>query len=272
VLTTSIDRTKYVVDFFSHKQDTFRQRYFVFDKHRSNSTGNDVALLYICGEAMCSGTPQNYAIDYARELGASLLTLEHRYYGKSVPVPTLSTQNLRHLTTQQALADLAYFIQFYGKHAKLHKPKWIIIGCSYAGALSAWFRLKYPHLVVGALSSSGVVNAILNFWEFDDQIRISTGPKCSAQLRRVTNIMERQFEKGNKQLVKQLFNAQDLEDDDFWFLVADAAAESIQYGFHDEVCDPMLQHEHSDDEVLLNIFAQFVREFFYKQFDTVRSF
>jgi hypothetical protein len=36
----------------------------------------------------------------------------------------------------------------------------ITIGGSYPGALSGWFRYKYPHLTVGALASSGVVNAI----------------------------------------------------------------------------------------------------------------
>lgn len=42
------------------------------------------------------------------------------------------------------------------------------IGGSYPGALSAWFRYKYPHLTVGNLASSGVINTILDFWEFDD--------------------------------------------------------------------------------------------------------
>ena len=32
-----------------------------------------------------------------------------------------------------------------------------------SGALSAWSRIKFPHLYVGAVASSGVVNAILDF-------------------------------------------------------------------------------------------------------------
>ena len=38
--------------------------------------------------------------------------------------------------------------------------KWITVGGSYAGAMSAWFRAKYPHLTIGAIGSSGVVLAV----------------------------------------------------------------------------------------------------------------
>ena len=58
------------------------------------------------------------------------------------------------------------------KHNISNNP-WVIVGGSYAGALSAWFRSKYPHLTIGSISSSGVVLAIEDFKMFDEQIYIS---------------------------------------------------------------------------------------------------
>lgn len=37
---------------------------------------------------------------------------------------------------------------------------WLTIGGSYPGAMSAWFRYKYPHLTVGAIASSAVILAV----------------------------------------------------------------------------------------------------------------
>jgi len=51
---------------------------------------------------------------------------------------------------------------------------WFVIGVSYSGALSAWFRLKFPHLTCGSLASSGVVRAVYNYTDFDKQVG-STG-------------------------------------------------------------------------------------------------
>ena len=55
-------------------------------------------------------------------------------------------------------------------HGTDKNTKWITVGGSYAGAMSAWFRSKYPHLTVGAIGSSGVVLAVEDFSAFDGQI------------------------------------------------------------------------------------------------------
>lgn len=69
------------------------------------------------------------------------------------------------LTSEQALSDLAYFIQTVNvnKMYGVSNNPWITVGGSYPGALSAWFRYKYPHLTIGAIASSAVVQAIEDF-------------------------------------------------------------------------------------------------------------
>jgi pimeloyl-ACP methyl ester carboxylesterase len=75
----------------------------------------------------------------------------------------MSTKNLKYLSSEQALADLAYFIEAKKKELKLSNNKWIVFGGSYPGSLAAWFRLKYPHLAHGAVASSAPLFAKINF-------------------------------------------------------------------------------------------------------------
>lgn len=78
-------------------------------------------------------------------------------------------------------------------HGVTKTMPWITIGGSYPGGLSAWFRYKYPHLTVGALSSSGVVNSILDFPEFDLQVResvLKSSEECAESVQALTHLAE----------------------------------------------------------------------------------
>jgi hypothetical protein len=72
---------------------------------------------------------------------------------------SFSLKNMGLLNSEQALRDTAYFIQtikdneMYG----IKNNPWIVVGGSYPGALSAWFRYKYPHLVIASIASSAVI-------------------------------------------------------------------------------------------------------------------
>ena len=83
------------------------------------------------------------------------VVLEHRYYGTSIPTEDLSTENLKFLTTDQALADEAYFaknVVFHGLEDKnLTAPHvaYIGYGGSYAGAFNAFLRKLYPDVFWG---------------------------------------------------------------------------------------------------------------------------
>lgn len=90
-----------------------------------------------------------------------VIVLEHRFYGESLPFgkESFRINNMKSLTSEQALSDVAYFIremsakQMFG----INQNPWITVGGSYPGALSAWFRSKYPHLTIGSIASSAVV-------------------------------------------------------------------------------------------------------------------
>ena len=74
---------------------------------------------------------------------------------------------MKYLSSKQALADLASFRQFIVSTMKLtEENKWISFGGSYPGSLSAWFRLKYPHLVHGAISCSAPMLALVDITDY----------------------------------------------------------------------------------------------------------
>ena len=76
----------------------------------------------------------------------------------------MGTKNLKHLSSEQALADLAYFIKGMTlKHELPPNTKWIAFGGSYPGSLAAWLRAKYPYLVHASMSASGPLIAKADF-------------------------------------------------------------------------------------------------------------
>ncbi|OQR67810.1 lysosomal Pro-X carboxypeptidase-like [Tropilaelaps mercedesae] len=99
--------------------------------------------------------------DWAKEFGALLVFIEHRYYGKSQPYGRDSLKNLTYfgyLTVQQALADFAQVVsEIKRTWPGVENSKVVAFGGSYAGMLAAWLRMKYPWLVDAALTSGAPI-------------------------------------------------------------------------------------------------------------------
>ena len=91
-----------------------------------------------------------------------LISLEHRYYGKSMPVSDLTTENMKYCNHNQALADLANFVDMQGKAMNLTEEKWITFGGSYPGMMAGWARLKFPTAIYASVASSAPVQAQVN--------------------------------------------------------------------------------------------------------------
>lgn len=144
---------------------------------------------------------------WAQKLGALYIAIEHRFYGDSMPMPDFSTNNLRYLSSQQALADAAYFIENYNSSIVNPGP-WIVFGCSYSGALSAWFRLKYPHLVVGAVAPSGPVLALTNYSGYYAHFQKIAPPDCvNAVVQAVANISQMLLTDDGRNQLSTIFNS-----------------------------------------------------------------
>ncbi|XP_047115816.1 thymus-specific serine protease-like [Schistocerca piceifrons] len=149
--------------FNTSNNDTWKQRFFRNTAH--HEAGGPV-LLYVGAEteANVAWVEAGFMASLCARLRGLCLELEHRFYGQSRPTRDLSKENLRFLSAEQALADLANFIrQYRQEHADTLLVPWVVFGGSYAGNLAAWARLRYPHLVDAAVASSAPVLANLTF-------------------------------------------------------------------------------------------------------------
>ncbi|KAL8517724.1 hypothetical protein ACS0TY_015814 [Phlomoides rotata] len=160
-----------ILDHFNyHPQsyDTFQQRYLVNDKYWGGPRNNSPIFLYTGNEGDIEWFANNTGFMYeiAPHFQALLVFIEHRYYGKSIPfggrkeVAYSNSSTLGYLSSTQALADYATLILDLKNNLTATESPVVVFGGSYGGMLAAWFRLKYPHVAVGALSSSA---PILNF-------------------------------------------------------------------------------------------------------------
>jgi hypothetical protein len=104
--------------------------------------------------------------EYGQKDGALLAAIEHRFYGKSQPLGTLEDLSL--LSVDEGLADFAAVIEML--KAKYNVSHVVVFGCSYIGAGAAWFRSRYSHLLVGAVSSSPPVHAVADFNLYLEQV------------------------------------------------------------------------------------------------------
>ena len=147
---------------------TWEQRYFLCEsnEYRAPSPGVPRPIFFYVGneanvELYVNATGLMW--ENAGEMGALMVFAEHRYYGKSWPFgseqASTTRAHLRFLTHEQALADYANLITSLKQRLSLVASPVVAFGGSYGGMLAAWFRQKYPHIIVGAVAASAPVLA-----------------------------------------------------------------------------------------------------------------
>lgn len=175
---------------------TWWQRYQTNATWFKNSRNSPVFLM-IGGEGPASAKwmVMGSWMDYAKKYNALCFQLEHRFYGASQPKDLdLTVSSLRYLNSEQALADVAYFIEAMNEKYKLTSSnKWIVFGGSYSGSLAAWARLKYPHLIHAAVSSSAPILAVADFKGYDEVVRQAltfSSPSCAKNVNEAALLVE----------------------------------------------------------------------------------
>ena len=96
----------------------------------------------------------------AAEEGALIVFIEHRYYGESLPLGNESyktVEGLRFLGIEQALADYTALVASLKANLSIPDAPVIAWGGSYGGVLAAWWRIKYPSTVAGAIAASAPI-------------------------------------------------------------------------------------------------------------------
>eukprot|EP00049_Salpingoeca_infusionum_P013678 m.255697 g.255697 ORF g.255697 m.255697 type:complete len:464 (+) comp15505_c0_seq1:653-2044(+) len=244
---------------------TFKLRYYV---DKSKFKRGNPCFFSMGGEGPNNGIGSDYVTYLADIHKALVVSTEHRFYGESVPFNNFTVDNLKYLTSRQALADAAQLIETLNG-TEFQCSKWIAFGGSYSGALSAWFRIKYDRIIDAALSSSGVVNAILNFTQFDVQVREAIGTDCATDLISIkTAFTNAVFQGGTASAAaKALFGiSPDMADGDFAYMLADSAAMADQYGSKANLCNAIQGSANQPESIRMQTFANFTNTFWGQDF------
>ena len=115
--------------------------------------------------------------------------------------------------------------------------------------MSAWFRERYPHIAVGSWASSGVVQPIVDYWQYDEQIYQSTlksGKWCPDMIQQSVKYVTEQGEKRDSGdpdnfITKNLADTStpDLRTSDWLSYYADIPAGAVQYGGRSDLCNTL---------------------------------
>ncbi|KAL3840694.1 hypothetical protein ACJIZ3_025285 [Penstemon smallii] len=144
----------------------FNQKYLINNQYWHKDKGAPI-FVYTGNEGDIDWFAANtgFLLEIAPKFNALVVFIEHRFYGESMPFGKhsyKSAKTLGYLNSQQALADFAVLIRSLKHNLSSEASPVVVFGGSYGGMLAAWFRLKYPHIAIGALASSAPI------LQFDD--------------------------------------------------------------------------------------------------------
>lgn len=203
---------KQKIDHFAASDDRkFSQRYFVnFEYYGLTSTCP--IILYLGGESELSPSKitEGTIVKIAKKSNALIVGLEHRFFGMSQPFNKLGKDELTYLTVDQALEDVAQFIVYLRNRFCLNnKCNVLTVGGSYAGSLSSWTRLYYPHLANFSWASSAPIRLIKEFPEYDSfvaNILHLYHENCYKNVKLLFHDIQEAFDEGDTEKIQRYLN------------------------------------------------------------------
>ncbi|KAI0180215.1 peptidase S28 [Hypoxylon sp. FL1284] len=210
---------------------TFTQRYYFDDTYYK--PGGPV-YLYIGGETSAPSRFSNLQtgnIQILMEATNGLgVILENRYYGESYPFNSSTTDELLFLTTNQTIADNAYFAQnavFPGIDGDLTAPgtPWILYGGSLAGAQTAFSVKAHGDVLYAGIAASAPINVPVGYPEWYNPIQKYAPQDCVTKINGIVDNYDLLLASNLTSAVKEfkaLFGLEVLTDDrDFAAAMAD---------------------------------------------------
>lgn len=186
-----------------YQGDTWRQRYYVWDKE-FKGPGSPIFII-LGGEGNIepeTGLFYPFVTHHLTKIfGAYVFQPEHRFYGKSMPVAITNHEGAADprvdlFTPEQALRDAIFLLDSISKDLNCSNDKFskeycpvLTIGGSYPGWLSAMARTVFPHKVDMAYAASapmGFYSQRVDQYEYYDLItRVAedTLPGCVNDVR-----------------------------------------------------------------------------------------
>jgi hypothetical protein len=283
-LSVPIDHFHNDTRYEPHSYATFALRYWVDASHYV--PGGPIIVLQggeTNGAERLPFLQKGILAQLARATRGIGVVLEHRYYGQSFPLANLTVESMRFLSTEQALADQAYFAQNVRfplpglEDVDLSPPHaaWIAYGGSYPGSMAAFTRKLYPDVYWGAISSSGVTVATYDYWQYMEAARLFAPTECVNVTQTIVDVVDRILigKKDTKgpQRLKEVFGLGNLTNDaDFASLLAsgitgwqstnwDPAVSSPRFGYYcanitsDTLLYPELEKRRQGVEELLEV-------------------
>lgn len=192
----------------------------------------------------------------------------------------LSSENLRYLSIDQALADVAHFITTIRQEPKYHESKVVVIGGSYAGTMATWFRQKYPHLAAGAWASSAPLLGKFDFKEYKEivgqSLALVGGADCYMIVKKGFAMTEALIANNQTERMRELFNICDEFDGvdkyDVWTFfswMSNIAASFVQnhqrqpiQSYCERFTSQYQRNGTQSDDDILRIFANVIQTFF----------